>query len=140
NWFRDVAADLRVSAGAVAIGGLQLGSTAATLSLRDARLELGLGRTTLGAGTLAGDLAINDAADSAEADFEAQFRATDVALGSVAGLLAFPAGISGTASASFDAASRGASLGALVSNLTGNARLNVADGAVSLFGVEALAA
>lgn len=140
GWFNDLTADLRLSADSVRVEGLELGSTAATFSLRDRRLELGLARAEVNGGSLAGDLAITDAEGDAGAEYEAQFRAVGIALAQVAALPGLPANMNGIASASIDAVSRGATLGALVEGLSGTVRLDVQEGAVPLFGIAELAA
>jgi AsmA protein len=139
DWFRDLAADIRLSASAVQIGTLRAGATAATVSLREGRLEVGLARAILNDGNLAGDLAITDRSRSSDTDFEAQFHAVDIGLDEVAPLFAAPAGIRGTASGTVDVVSRGDSLGGVVAMLAGSARLDVRDGALPLFGIAELA-
>ncbi len=134
DWFRDLAADVRLSADSAELGGFRFGTTAAALSMRDARLELGLARAEVNGGILAGDLAI-EAAEGSDASFEAQFRATDVNLAELAPLLGSPAPVSGVASAMIDVDSRGGSLGAVVDALAGSAGLQLRDGAVPLFGI-----
>ncbi len=138
GWFRDLAADVRLSADAVQLGGFRSGATAAALSVRDARLEIGLARAVVNGGVLAGDLAIVDSDAGAGADFEAQLRATDASLAELAPLLRLPAQVTGTVSAMIDGASRGDSLGAIVDALAGSARLRIRDGAVPLFGIAEL--
>ena len=138
DWFGDLIADVRLSADSVQLGGFRSGATAAALSVRDARLEVGIARAVVNGGVLAGDLAIVDSGDGPDAAFEAQFRATDASLAELAPLLRLPAGVTGAASAMIDAASRGGSLGAVVDGLAGNARLGVRDGAVPLFGIAEL--
>jgi len=140
DWFRALTADVRLSADSVQLGGFRSGATAAALSLRDARLEVGLARAVVTGGVLAGDLAIVDSGEGPDAAFEAQFRATDAGVAELAPLLGLPARITGTASAMIDAASRGGSLGAVVDALAGSARLGIRDGAVPLFGIAELSA
>ena len=44
DWFGEMSADIRLSADSVKLGGFNAGSTAASVSLRDRRLEVGLAR------------------------------------------------------------------------------------------------
>jgi uncharacterized protein involved in outer membrane biogenesis len=138
DWFRDFTADLRISADHVRIEGLEAGPTAATLSLRDRRLELGLARAELGGGGVAGDLAVTDS-DKSGAAYEAQFRASELNLEEVAPISGLRSGMRGVAAVSLDAAATGGTLGALLEAAAGTASLEIRKGAVPLFGIAEIA-
>jgi AsmA protein len=137
DWFRDMNADIRLSAGSVRLGELTAGDAAASASLRDGRLEIGVARAVFGNGSLAGDLAITDAA--AGATVEAQLRASDIAVELPPATIGLPETVSGNATLLLDVGTSGGNLGALVSGLTGTARLAVENGAVPLFGLAEIA-
>ncbi len=139
GWFGDFTADIRLSAGSVQAGGLRFGDTAASVSLRDQRLELGLARAEFLAGSLAGDLAVTDVPGSSEARVEAQLRATEFDLGEAAAALGLTRPMSGSASAMIDATGRGGDLGAVASSLTGVGKLDLGSGAFPLLGIAEIA-
>ena len=138
GWFGDLQADVRLSAGAVRIGEIRTGDTAASVSLRDSRLEIGLARAVVNGGGLTGGLTIVHKRDG-PATWEAQLRAKDLALATSAPLAGLPPDVSGTASLTFEGASEGSSLGELMRGLGGTARLEIANGAVPLFGLPDIA-
>ncbi len=139
DWFGDMNADIRLSADSVRLGKLTAGSAAASVSLRDGRLEIGLARAVFGAGSLSGDLAITDSAAAAGAVVEAQARANDIAFTLPPTAFGLPEEVSGTASVLVDVTTKGRDLGSLLGELTGTARLSVKDGAVPLFGLAEVA-
>jgi AsmA protein len=139
GWFHDLSADIRLSAGSIRLAELRSTDTAASVLLRDARLEIGLARAAFNGGGLAGDLAIVDSPGAAGAAWEAQFRAIDLDFAEAASLFKVPQGLSGTVSAVVDVAAGGADVGALVRDLSGTARLDVRDGGVPLFGIAEVA-
>jgi uncharacterized protein involved in outer membrane biogenesis len=140
DWFRDLGADVRLSAASVQLGELRSGDTAASVSLREARLEIGLARAAFNGGSLTGDLAILDHADTPGASFEAQLRATNFDLDQVAPVLGLPAGVSGSAAVAVDVAADGRDFVGLVRSLGGTAQFNLRNGAVPLFGLAEMAA
>ncbi len=137
EWFREFSADIRLSADSVKLGSLSAGSTAATASLKDARLEIGVARAALEGGALSGDLAVTGGDMPAA---EAQLRVSDVDLETVGPAIGLVPTISGTGSAILDIASAGSDLGSLLDGLNGTARLEVRQGEVPSFGIAALAA
>jgi uncharacterized protein involved in outer membrane biogenesis len=137
EWFRDMSADIRLSANSVKLGSLVAANTAASASLRDGRLEIGVARADLSGGSLAGDLAI---VAGARPLVEAQLRATDIDLAAAAPALGLPKAIAGSGTAMVDVATGGSDLGALVDGLSGTARLDVRQGAVPVFGIANVAA
>jgi uncharacterized protein involved in outer membrane biogenesis len=139
SWFGDLDADIRFSADSANAGDLQLGETAGAVSLRDARLELGVARADLLGGGIAGNLTVADLPDTRDAVFEAQLRATDFDLAAAAAALALAHPMSGTASANVDVTSRGSDLGALLRGLSGIAKLDVSGGSFPLFGIAEIA-
>ncbi len=140
DWFAEMSADIRLSANSVKLNGFSAGSTAASVSLRDRRLEIGLARAAFQTGSLSGDLTIADRPAAPGADVAAQLRATNVDLAETAPFLGLPKTLSGTASVVVDVTSHGDDLGALVQSLAGTAELRVADGVVPLFGLPEMAA
>lgn len=137
RWFRDLTADIRLSAKSMKLGPLNVGETAASTSLRDGRLEIGIARADLNGGSLVGDLAI---ADGDKPVAEATVRATDINLASVGPVIGLPNGVAGSASAVADVASAGRDLGALLDELNGTARLEIRQGAIPAFGIANVAA
>lgn len=137
NWFRDMSADVRLSAGSVKLGSLTAGASAASASLRDARLEIGVARAYLGGGSLAGDLAI---AAGSIPRVDAKMRVTKIDLANAGPALGLPEGLAGTGSAVVDMATAGEDLGGLIDGLNGTARLDFRQGAVPLFGIAEVAA
>ena len=138
DWFADMNADIRLSASSVRLGNLTASNAAASVSLRDGRLEIGLGQAVFGGGSLTGDLAVTDSAEAAA--IEAQLRANEIAFALAPATLGLPQAISGTASVLVDVSTKGGDLGSLLGELAGTARINVKDGAVPLFGLADVAA
>jgi AsmA protein len=140
DWFGSMNADIRLSASSVRLGELTASDAAASVSLRDGRLEVGLARAVFGGGSLTGNLAFTDSPNAAETAVEAQLRANDIAFALAASTLGLPQAISGTASILVDVSTQGTDLGGLLGELTGTARVSVEDGAVPLFGLADVAA
>ena len=65
------------------------------MSLRDRRLEIGLARAALDAGSLSGDLTVTDLPTAPGADVAAQLRATDVNVADTAPFLGLPKTLAG---------------------------------------------
>jgi len=139
DWFAELDADIRLSANSVKLGAFGAGSTAASVSLRDRRLEVGLARAAFETGSVAGDLTVSDNGASGAA-VAAQLRATEVSLAAAAPFLGLPQAVSGSASASVDVTAHGADLGSLVASLGGTAGLRVIDGVIPLLGLSEVAA
>jgi uncharacterized protein involved in outer membrane biogenesis len=137
RWFRDMNADIRLSANAVKLGSLTAGGTAASVSLRDARLEIGLARADLDGGNLAGGLAV---AGGDIPVVEAQLRAADIDVAHAGAAIGLPQAIAGSGSAVVDVATSGRDLGSLLDGLNGTARLDVRQGSVPTFGIGRVAA
>ena len=112
SWLGDIGADIRLSADSVRIGGLAAGNAAASVSLRDGRLEIGLARAVFGDGSLSGALAISDPPHASEAVVEAQLRANDIAFAAPAATIGLPEAVSGTASLLVDVSTKGRDIGA----------------------------
>jgi uncharacterized protein involved in outer membrane biogenesis len=138
--FGNMSADVRLSADSVKLGDLDLGGTAASVSLRDRRLEVGLARASLGTGSIAGDLTIVDSITGIGAAVAAQLRATEIDLSEAAPVVGFSDTFSGTATVALDVTAEGRDIGALVESLGGTAELRVADGVVPLFGLPEIVA
>ncbi len=140
DWFGEMNADIRLSADSVTLNGFSAGSTAASVTLRDRQLEIGLARAALGAGGISGDLAVADLPSQAGADVAAQLRGTEIDLAEAGPFLGLPEAVSGTASVVVDVTAHGADLGSFVESLGGTAELQVDDGVVPLFGLPEIAA
>jgi AsmA protein len=138
DWFGDMNADIRLSANSAKLGELAATNAAASVSLRDGRLEVGLAQAAFSGGSLAGNIAVTNAPDAAA--IEAQLHANDVAFALAPPTLGLPHAVSGTASVLVDVTTKGHDLGAFLSQLTGTARISVKDGAVPLFGLADVAA
>ncbi len=140
DWLGGMNADIRLSATTVKLGALSAGDAAASVSLRDGRLEVGLAQAVVGGGSVNGNLAVADSADAAGAAVEAQLRANDILFALPAASLALPQAISGTGTVQVDVSATGGNLGALVRGLDGTAKVSVRNGAVPLFGLADAAA
>lgn len=140
GWFRDFTADVRLSAGSVAIGQLRFGGTAASVSLRDGRLEIGVGEAAFNGGSVSGNLAVSQPENAPEATVAAQLRATGVDLAQAAPALSIPSPVSGMAAMSVDASGSGKDFGALAGSLAGTAKFDMENGAFPLFGLAEIAA
>jgi AsmA protein len=140
GWFEDLSADIRLSAGSVQLGGIRFGQTAASASLREARLEIGLAEAAFSGGTLSGDVALTHSAATLDAAVEAQLRATDFDLAAAALALGLPPMLAGSASIAVDFAGSGKDFGSLVAGMRGTSVVSLRNGAVPLFGIAALAA
>lgn len=138
GWFRDFDADIRLSAGSVQIGPLRFGATAASASLRDERLEIGVAQAAFNGGSVSGDLEISHAAEGDPA-VVAQLRASTVDLAQAGPALRLPWALAGQASLAVDLAGRGRALGPLVQGLGGTADFAVQNGAFPLFGIAEIA-
>jgi uncharacterized protein involved in outer membrane biogenesis len=139
NWFADLSADIRLSAASVRLGELISGDTAATVSLRNSRLEIGVARAAFDGGSLTGGLAVVDHAERPGASFEAQLRAVEFDVERVATLFEPPQPASGIASAAVDVAAEGRDPVELTRSLGGTAQLDLRDGSVPLFGLGEMA-
>lgn len=139
DWFRDLAADIRLSAGSVAIGAMRFGQTAASISLRDARLAIGIGEAAFSGGSLSGDLSMTDEPDRPGAAMQAKLRGADIDLAAVAPVFGLPERLSGKAVIATDIGSAGETLGSIVRGLTGTGRITVQGGSLPLFGIGELA-
>jgi AsmA protein len=139
GWLHAFTADIRLSSGSVRLGEIEAGDTAASVSLREARLEIGLARAVLDGGVLAGDFAVVDL-NGAPGLVEAQLRAKDVSLAATAAALGLPESTSGAGSAVLDVATSGGTPGDLLRNLGGSGNIELRNGAMPLFGMAELAA
>jgi AsmA protein len=130
DWFGDLAADVRLSAGSVALGEFSFGETAASVILSDRRLEIGVAEAAFGGGLLAGDVAIIDRGGKDSFAAAAQLRAQNVNLSEVAS--GWREEVAGTANVQVDLAGEGTDLGSLVASLDGRASIEIVDGALPL--------
>jgi uncharacterized protein involved in outer membrane biogenesis len=137
DWFDDLSADIRLSANAVELGSLTTGAAAASVSLKDARLEVGVAQAVLNGGSLSGNLAI---AGKQAPLVEAQLRVSDVDLARIGDALGLTQLLAGNGSGTVDLATRGRDLGTMLDGLDGTARLEVRNGAVPAFGIASVAA
>jgi AsmA protein len=135
DWFGDLAADLRLSADAVTIGALAFERAAASVILRDRRLEIGVAEAVFAGGGLTGDLTIADGDSPGAFAATAHFRGDALDLAALAG----DAGARGAADISADLAGEGTDLGSAAASLTGTAALDATSGALPLPGLSALA-
>jgi uncharacterized protein involved in outer membrane biogenesis len=140
EWFSDMDADIRLSANTAQIGEISASNAAASVSLRDGRLEIGLASAVIGDGSVAGDVSVTDLPGPAGVGVEAQIRANEIPFSLPATTFGLPEAVSGTGSLFLDIGTRGDSLGALFSGLGGTGRFSIRDGAVPLFGVADVAA
>ena len=140
DWFRDLGADLRISAASVNLGGFGFGESAASLSIRDATLEIGIAKAELYGGSLSGDLTVSDGGKPREALWVAQLRAADFDLGRLAPQLGLPAGLAGTTTIATDMTSAGQEFGLILTSLGGTSTVQLRNGALPLFGLPELAA
>jgi uncharacterized protein involved in outer membrane biogenesis len=138
DWFGDMDADIRLSAASAKLGELTAANAAASVSLRDRRLEIGLAQAAFNGGSVTGNLAVTDAVDSAAV--EMQLRANDVAFALSPPTLGLPHPISGTATILIDVGTKGHDFGAFVNELSGTGRISVTSGTVPLFGLADVAA
>jgi AsmA protein len=139
-WLRGLEADLRISADTVRIGSGELRSTAATLSLASARLEVGLAHAGLEGGGLAGTVSLSDFRDAETSATEVAIRATDFEIDAMASALGLPIIASGSTTLVTDLSSSGRTFGALAENLVGSAGVTVLEGTIRDPGFSAIAA
>jgi uncharacterized protein involved in outer membrane biogenesis len=139
NWLGGIGADIRLSADTIRLGELTAANAAASLSVRDRRLEIGLARAVFGEGSLSGAIAITDPPNDAEASVDAQLRASDVPFSAPAMTFGLPEAISGTGTLFVDVSGKGREIGSLIAALSGTARLSVRDATVPLFGLDDIA-
>lgn len=140
EWFSDMDADIRLSANTARIGEISASNAAASVSLRDGRLEVGLASAVIGDGSVAGDVSVTDLPGPVGVGIEAQIRANEIPFSLPATTFGLPEAVSGTGSLFLDIGTRGGSLGALFGGLAGSARFSIRDGAVPLFGLADVAA
>ena len=140
DWFSDMDADIRLSANTARLGELSATNAAASVSLRDGRLEIGLASAVIGSGSVAGDVAVTDYPDARGASVEARIRASEIAFTLPATTFGMPEAVSGTGSLFLDIGTQGADLGALFGAVAGSGRFSIKDGAVPLFGLGDVAA
>jgi AsmA protein len=140
DWFESVAGDVRLSAGSVRIGRLSFGEAAASVSVRDETLEIGIAQAAFIGGALTGDISVKRVPGAHEAQVVAKLRTTDFDLADAAVSLELPESLSGTASLSTDISGSGPDFGALAMGLTGTGRMRLRQGSLPLFGIAEIAA
>jgi AsmA protein len=134
GWIGGVSADLRLSTASVQLGSIQLGETAASVSLKKSRLEIGIAQAAFNGGALAGDFTAA-VSNTPGAAVSAKIHATDFNLASAAQEFALPSYLSGTATAAADVTSTGRNLSDFLKNLNGTAHITLTNASVPLFGI-----
>ncbi|MCB1489622.1 MAG: AsmA family protein [Bauldia sp.] len=118
--------DLRLSTSRLIAGGLDIGRTGATVTLKNGQLVVNVGEAELGEGTADGRLAL--AMDGGALTATGQLRLQDMSVASLLGEAGLGAVLDGVGNATIDASTRGATLGDLLENLAGKATVAIADG------------
>ncbi len=129
-------ADLRLSADQLRVGGETAGRMAASLALRDGRLDLAIGDLQIYGGRLTASLSAEMTGEAPSANLQAKVDALPLkaALSDLTGITA----LDGTASGTLSLQGRGASWNALVAALTGRGSLAIADGTIEGIGIDVL--
>lgn len=124
--FQRLSADVRVSASSVAYGPIALGQTAATLTIRDGRLTLGIGQTELFGGTGIGTLTASQRPEGPHVRLSLSARRLDMA--AVTSMAGAEGRFSGTGDATLDVNGTGNSHDEILADLTGEASIHVTSG------------
>jgi uncharacterized protein involved in outer membrane biogenesis len=118
---------------------MRFGQTAASISLRDGRLAIGIGEAAFSGGSLSGDLSVSDEPARPGAATQVKLRATDLDLAAAAPAFGLPERLSGKAVIATDIGSAGETFGSIVRGLTGTGRITVQGGSLPLLGIAELA-
>ena len=118
--------DLRISATSARLGRLRVGDMAASVLVREGRVEASVGRADLHEGTVKGRLSLADHGGSAELKGQATFNGVDMA--AFLHAMGEPRWITGRAQGQFQIEGTGTSPANLVRQASGRASVTVAEG------------
>ncbi|MEJ8571100.1 AsmA family protein [Microbaculum marinum] len=130
------AVDLRISAASVAFGDLMLGRTAGTITVRNGTLDIGVGEAMLYGGTAQGTVTARPSPQGARVKSTLKFDKTDI--GPLLEALSGGDPIDGDMTARINLSGNGSTVGEIVADLSGDARVSIADGAFEGIDVVAL--
>ncbi|GLK81641.1 AsmA family protein [Methylopila turkensis] len=134
--FRAVDLDLRLSARSVRAGGLRLGPTAATITVADGALDVGVGEAQVYGGVVAGRARIRPDGRSNHVRLDLQARGVD--LEDLLTAARGEAALSGALSVEASLAGSGGSMEEIVSSLSGEGAARLQDGVMGGFRAKAL--
>ncbi len=134
EWLSALNADIRISAGTVKAGAMDLSDTAASLILNNELLTIGLAQSTFYGGDLSGNITYRQADANGGAAISAQMRAVGFDVAGVASLLTDAGNYEGVATTTANVETAGSTLAELIGNLDGTTRFRAQNG--SLPGVD----
>jgi len=134
DWFKDVDADLRLSAAGVGFARAELGRTAVAANLRAGRLVLSVGESQSFGGTITGSLALTKGDTGAE--FKSQLQFANVELEKCLGELFGFRRLEGIGNLAVSVEGSGANVEEVARNMSGTAQLTARQGALSGFNAD----
>ncbi len=129
--------DLRISAGQVLVGQMQLGNVAATAAMKDGSLALNIGEAQLYGGKFGARFVATMQGDKLAGSIKGRVDAMPVQL-PLNDILASGA-LTGATTATFNVGARGATWGEVARSAAGTADINIANGTITGFDVKELA-
>jgi AsmA protein len=134
DWFKQLDADLRLSAASVGFAHAELGRTAVAANLRTGRLVLSVGESQSFGGTITGTIALAKAETGAE--FKSQMQFANVELEKCLGELFGFRRVEGTGNLAISVEGSGANVDEVARSVNGTARLTARRGALSGLNVD----
>jgi AsmA protein len=134
DWFKDVDADLRLSAAGVGFARAELGRTAVAANLQAGRLVLSVGESQSFGGMITGTIALTKA--QAGAEFKSQMQFADVQLEKCLGELFGFRRVEGTGNLVISVEGSGANVEEVARSVSGTARLVAQQGALNGLNVD----
>ncbi len=135
GWFKNLDADLRLSADQIIAGPYELGSTAASAFLSERQLEIGVAESAFYGGTISGTISVTDLPKKAGQKIAVQMRATGFDLARPVKLTGTSQEASGKASLTVDLATEGLNLGEQFNNSNGSFSIRSTSGEIPDLGV-----
>ena len=140
EWLDALNADIRISAGSITAGRLELRDTAASVILNNSLLTIGLAQSTFYGGQLSGNVTYGRTGAESGAAIGAQLQADGFDIGQAAAVLPQAAVMEGSASATVNVETSGSTLAELIANLNGSSRIRARNGRLPGVDLERIAA
>ena len=135
GWFKNLDADLRLSADQIIVGPYELGSTAASAFLSKRQLEIGIAESAFYGGTVSGTISVTDLPKKAGQKIAVQMQAFGFDLARAVKLTGTSQEASGKASLTVDLATEGLNLGEHFNNINGSFSVRSTSGEIPDLGV-----
>ncbi len=135
SWFRNLDADLRLSADRIIAGSYELGSTAASAFLSERQLEIGVAESAFYGGTISGTISVTDLPKKTGQKVAVQLRVSEFDLSPAVKLTGTSQDASGKATITVDLETEGPNLGEQFSNSAGSFSVRSTSGEIPDLGV-----